>query len=384
MLSFPRLRLALGILALALLCHPEASRADSKRHTIETIDGVKLKANLWTGGKDGATVILLHNFDKTGGDSTKDGWNALAEALNKAGHTVISFDFRGHGQSLEVDPDKFWHAEFGYNSKYVKFKRDKEGKLPTTITTADITPNYYPFLVNDISAVRAFLDKQNDAGNINTKNIIVIGAGQGATLGALWMESEMRRRQAVPNNPLIGVQASLTLPPGAFQFKEPAGRDLAAGIFLTPSPTLGGQNVPLQSWLKDLGKEHKVPLAFISGKDDKDGSKYALTLLTSISPNYKVDAPPPKELPFTGEKTIADTKLKGSELLTAELGTQDWIVKDYLKPMIEKRTIIAQETQAFEKYPSFWMIGTARVPARLKETDASPRPLPLGSFGINR
>ena len=34
---------------------------------------------------------------------------------------------------------------------------------------------------------------KNDDGEANSSNIIVIGAGEGATLGALWMASEWRR-----------------------------------------------------------------------------------------------------------------------------------------------------------------------------------------------
>jgi len=396
MLSFRILRPVLGLLALALLIQPEPGRAqvpppaNSKRHTIETIDGVHLKANLWVGkkGQDGATVILLHNFDKGGGDSQKDGWNALGDALQKAGHSVISFDFRGHGQSLEVNPDKFWsQMEFPYNTRYLKFKVQPGGKLPGTISQTDFTANYYPFLVNDITAIRAFLDKQNDAGIINTKNLIVIGAGQGATLGALWMESELKRRQAVPKDPRLGIAAAAVLPPVAFDFKDPAGQDIAAGIFLSPSPTLGGQPVPLTTWMKDLGTvkdSNKIPLAFLYGGEDKTGSKYALDLLTAVSPNYKKGMAPPKELPFTGEEAI-ETKLTGSQLLNAELPTEKWIVEKYIPPMLEKRTIIAAGTQAFEKWPAFWRSPTGVIiPVRLRETDEAPRPVPLQLFGIQR
>jgi alpha-beta hydrolase superfamily lysophospholipase len=384
---FRLLRVALGILALALLLQPETGRAQApaaKRYTIDTIDGVKLKANLWVGknGKDGATVILLHNFDNKGGDCQKDGWNDLAAALQKEGHSVLSFDFRGHGESIGVDPAKFWSNEFAYNQRYVKFKL-VEGKPPESITQTNFRDGYYPFLVNDITAVRAFLDKQNDAGTINTKNVVVIGAGQGATLGMLWMESEMRRRQGVPINPALGLAQALLLPPAAINLKDPAGRDLVGGIFLSPSPTLGGMQVPVHSWLKNLGKENKVPLAFITAEGDKEGTKYALNLLLGVSPDYVVGKAPPKELPFTGEKAI-ETKLTGSQMLSEGLPTEKWIVQDYLPKVLEKRTIIAQATQGFDKYPSFWIWPTTRVPARLRETDDTPRPLPLSYFGITR
>lgn len=395
MLAFRLLRLTLGAFALALLLQPELTRAqgnDPKRYTIDTIDGVKLKANLWVGakGKDGATVILLHDFDKTGGSCQKDGWNALAAALQKEGHSVISFDFRGHGESIGVDKRKFWDRsdlnpnltlnEFPYNPRYVK-ARIKGGEFPETIAHTDFNSLYYPFLVNDIAAVRAFIDRQNDAGTINTKNIVVIGAGQGATLGALWMATEQKRKQA-GMMPILGLQVALAQP-GGLQFKGAAGQDIAAGIFLSPSPTLGGQSVPLMSWLREVGKEEKIPLAFISADNDKAGSQFASRLLLAVSPNFVTGKAPPKELPFTGEKNIA-TKLTGSKMLDADLPTESWIVKDYLPPLLEKRTIIAQAAHQFDKFPSFWIFNNRFVPARIKDTDDAPRPIPLIQFNINR
>src|SRR5206468_1737017 len=115
--------------------------------------------------------------------------------------------------------------------------------------------------------------------------------------------------------------------PAAIVLKDPAGRDLAGGIFLSPSPTLGGYNVPLANWMKDVGKENKVPVAFINATGDKNGTKFALDLLTMVSPNFKVGMAPPKELPFTGEKTI-ETKLIGSQMLSEGLDTEKFIVKD--------------------------------------------------------
>jgi pimeloyl-ACP methyl ester carboxylesterase len=387
MLSFRLIRQTLGILVFAFLLAPEAGRAQvakAKNVKIPTIDGVTLNANFWVGGgKGGATVILLHNFDKTGGDSQKDGWNALAENLQKAGHSVLSFDFRGHGQSLTVEPAKFWSPEFAYNMAILRPKRDKEGKYPETITTADLTAAYYPFLVNDIAAVRAYLDRQNDAGNINTKNVIVIGAGQGATLGALWMETEMKRRQAEPKIANVTVAQAAKLPANVFDFKNPTGKDLAAGIFLDISPTLDGKEMPIHTWLKDVGKENKVPLVFLYGTQDAAAKKVSVDLLSSISPNYKVGGMEewPKELPFTGEKGIPNTKLKGSQLLTADLPTEG-LIATYTNRLLEKRTIIAHEIQGFDKSPAFWVFPTGMIPVRTKPTEDAPRPIPLGSFGI--
>ena len=100
--------LALGLAAISLT---SARAADDTKETqkvkkdatvtFRTVDSVDLKGTLWTPtNKKNACVLLLHDFSrKTGGNRNDDGWNDLGEALAKEGYTVLSFDFRGRGDS---------------------------------------------------------------------------------------------------------------------------------------------------------------------------------------------------------------------------------------------------------------------------------------------
>jgi len=390
MQSLRAIRYALVLPLLAVLLQPPAAPAQApapekfKSYTVDTIDGVHLKVNLFKGnkGKDGVTVLLLHHFDKQGGDSTK-GMKSLAEAFQKAGHTVVTFDFRGHGESTSIDKDVFWANEFLYNQRYIN--RPKGG-VPESISHGDFKPAYYAYLVNDITTVRAFLDRLNDNGDVNTSNIVVVGAGQGATLGALWMASEYRRRQAKPIQPNVGLVILNQLPLNNFILEKEEGRDLAAAIFLSISPTLGGQTVPIVNWIKDLGREQKLPMAFIYGKEEEGSPTVASQLLKSIDPTYAPDRKnPPKDFELLKELAV-ETKLGNSQLLAAEFPTENWILKTFLNDVFEKRTLREQRTRDFEKYPNFWLTnnGLTRTPARILDTDKSPRPLPLAPFGINR
>ncbi len=375
-------RVALGLLVLICLMQPQPSQADSKTYTIDTIDGVKLKVNYYRGnkGKDGVTVLLLHHFDKQGGDANK-GWKGIAETIQKAGHNVVTFDFRGHGESTGVEKEKFWSAEFPYNTRYIR--KTAKDRFPETISHSEFDQRYYAYLVNDIAAVRAFLDRLNDSGEVNTSNIVVIGAGQGATLGALWMASEFKRRQAIPFNPVVTVPAANRLPINAFDMREPAGKDFAAGIFLSISPTIGGLSVPLISWIEEIGKEQKVPLAFVYGKEDKGDPAIAQALLKKIDPNYRSNGKPNKGFELFREHGVA-TKLSGSQLLAPEFRTQDWIIKDYLNDVFQNRPLVEVKTREFDKYPAFWISTNMLTlsPVRLSPTDKAPRPLPLSQFGI--
>jgi len=321
----PRLAAALTLLALLGLisssapAQPAKGKGDSKTVTFNSFDGVELKGTFWPDvsgrkGKD-ATVILLHNFDpRKGGSRSQDGWDSLGAHLQRDGYAALSFDFRGFGDSKTVDKNKFWAHKQNALAR-------RGPKLTDAIDHKNFQANYYPYLANDIAAARAFLDDRNDAGECNTSSIVVIGAGEGATLGALWMESEFYRRRQKDPSAMFGNPALL----------DPEGRDLAAGVWLTISPYLGGRlQVPLQKWITDLGRTHKVPMAFDFGKGDSASANRARQYLKQINPSTK-------KLALTGEQAIEGTNLTGSALLQGSLSTEKWIVQTYLTKVMDER-----------------------------------------------
>src|SRR6516162_2546831 len=88
-------------------------KIESKRVHFPTYDEVELSGSFYrstpVGKRDkDAVVLLLHDFQHIkGGGSTEDGWRQLAGQLQKEGYSVLSFDFRGFGNSKTVSP-KFW------------------------------------------------------------------------------------------------------------------------------------------------------------------------------------------------------------------------------------------------------------------------------------
>src|SRR3954453_22578742 len=108
MFSRSRILLGLAVLAGALLAvgpsHGQAAKkANTKNVTFKTSDGVELSGTLYPApsGKRDATVILLHNFalKKGGSSSSEEGWGNLATTLQTNGYVVLTFDFRGFGES---------------------------------------------------------------------------------------------------------------------------------------------------------------------------------------------------------------------------------------------------------------------------------------------
>src|SRR4051812_43416471 len=200
MFSRPRILIGLAVLAAALLSvgpsHGQAAKnkANTKNVTFKTADSVELGGTLYPApsGKRDATVIMLHNFDlkKGGSSSSEEGWGQLAASLQTAGYVVLTFDFRGFGESKTLgNKNEFWNAK--YNG--LGYIRRRPGNPPDSIDHKSFNQAYVPYLVNDIAAAKAYVDKLNDNRECNSSSVILIGAGESATLGAMWMANEFHR-----------------------------------------------------------------------------------------------------------------------------------------------------------------------------------------------
>jgi len=263
---------------------------------IVTVDGVRLTGHFYASSKRNApAVIMLHPIGD-GKSSKSQEWKALAEALQKANYSVITFDFRGHGESTSFDStDAFWAQPA--NKSFVKLKVKEE------LDVKDYIKNngYASALVNDIAAIKAYLDRKNDEGACNTANTIVIGADNGATLGALWINSEWNRYKYTPPMPPMSLK-------GMYE-KRPEGSDVLAGIFLTAQSTLAGsKTVSVTGLLNNACKTHGMAALFFYGKEDAKAKTFNKTL----EKNLKVKDSKKHEFIAAVE---LDTNLSGMKLL---------------------------------------------------------------------
>jgi alpha-beta hydrolase superfamily lysophospholipase len=335
MRSLSRASLAL---ALSVSFAAAASAAEFKRVPFSTVDGVELEGTFYPGKKD-VTVLLLHNFDpRAGGSSHQDGWDHLAEKLQEAGYSVFSFDFRGFGNSKTLsNANHFWSAP--HNRSWL---RGGGTKLPETIDQKNFPANYYYNLINDIEAAKAYLDRKNDAGEINTSNLVIIGAGEGASLGALWLQAQCRLHRDRAN--ILGAPPALD---------EAECKDVAAAVWLSIRPTFNGRT-SVRSALYEAARDQKIPMAFVYGEREKGG---AADFAHTMEQNIKKP-----ELKFTGGEAIKKTELSGSKLLDNSLNTEEWIVEKYLAPVIEARGIRERKKREMDKFAYYW----ARTKAGIK------------------
>jgi pimeloyl-ACP methyl ester carboxylesterase len=304
--------------AAAGVCHQTTAQENVK---ITTADGVKLHAVFYASQKKSPpTVILLHPVGE--GKSSKGAeWKALAEALQKADYSVMMFDFRGHGESTSIDePQLFWNKAANVNYVRVKNKKDETIDVKDYIKAGG---SYLPTLCNDIAAVRTYLDIRNDTfKDCNTSSLIVIGADAGATLGAIWMNSEWQRYKY---SPPMGVSAILP----KFVERNPEGKDIIAAVFLTPSPSLEKRTLSLSSVLKVAVKDNGTAATFFYGEEDTKASDFAKAL------ESKLKVKDSKKHDYVGAVKLK-TNLSGVKLLQKGLQTDLSIVK-YLDNVVDDR-----------------------------------------------
>jgi hypothetical protein len=304
------------------------AKAQFTRVQIPTFDGMELGGTFYpsapAGGKKDkdAVVMLLHDFThRGGGGSHKDGWDNLAAKLQQEGYSVLQFDFRGFGDSKAVGA-KFW--KYKHNQMLRAFRGGV--KPAKSIDQKDFPSQYYGVLVNDIVAARAYLDNRNDARDVNTSNLIVIGGGDGAALGAMWMGAEMRRQRDKESDRLpVGRNPRLS------ELDEPEGKDFAAAIWLTINPSVAGRGVShtIRSSLVDVAQKGKVPTFFFYGKNDDKASNLTLNYIKAI----QTQGGKTVEMKESMDKPVPGTELAGGKLLGERLRTTSLLVKELNKVM---------------------------------------------------
>jgi pimeloyl-ACP methyl ester carboxylesterase len=221
-----------------------------------TVDHMHLGGTLYHGWKSkrGLTVLMLHDL---GSNRSSPGWKRLAETLQAEGHTVLTFDFRGHGDSRKVSAS-FWR--YPVNKYLNSYKLNTIAELqPTVLRLDDFPSEYRPWLIEDIAAARTYLDRLHDdpASSVNTFNLVVLGAGQAAALGSLWLATEGLRY----NGSNVG---------NKIQLRWEEKRSVLQAVWIGMADPLKLRPFGIHSWLEGAHAKPVVPIAFIYGEEDID------------------------------------------------------------------------------------------------------------------
>jgi pimeloyl-ACP methyl ester carboxylesterase len=341
----------------ALVLTPPARSDEAEPEPVRflTADGVELRGSFSAGpkGRKSPAALLLHDL---GDDRAEAAWDGLAAELRKAGLAVLRFDFRGHGRSTAVT-EAFWQVPL--NRQMVRGFHPSRPR--ESVGHDDFDRAYYPTLVNDVAAAKLLLDRKNDAGECNSSAVFLVGAGEGAAVGALWLAAESYRHRATG-----GVVPRL----------EPASaaKDVVAAVWLGLTPSLGRRRVPVAEAVRRAGRDLKVPTAFLHGESDEAASDFAARCVAALK--GRAD-----DMPLTAAQAVRDSRRDAGEPLrpSAEAGT---LVRNYVENVIEAEGTGAWEPREVESNAYFWAFpGTRLLPAKA-EGDRDFRLVPLPALGV--
>lgn len=293
--------------------------------SFKSADGVTLIGKWYKNPKGASSVVLLLHDYKA--NPTEAVWEDTAQQLVSYGYHVFRFDFRGHGKSTDVKPNEFWQNPV--NKNLVK-SGGVNLAVKSSIKFTEFYTNYYPMLVQDIAAARNVIDLLNDVKELNSSTVYLLGAGDAAYLGMLYISSEWLRESEKPNMAYTREMVSPRV--GLFQNAQSAGPDIAGAIWLSPTRNTGITNQNVKDWTLSphaIRMRNETPMLFIHGaKDTKSTqvSKYLANEALAIKlTNYNGVAIPKVEQTFVRE--IKDSAATGTKLLGNNLGTEDMIEK---------------------------------------------------------
>jgi len=211
--------------------------------------------------------------------------------------------------------------------------------------------------VNDLAAVRLHLDKKNDNSKVNTTSIYLIGVGDAAAIGMAWIYAEWNRPSVAPMFGIgAGAQTYAFVPqlrPNLI--KTPAGNDIAAAIWISPTVPKAFPKATLQNWVRDpVAKLRSTPMMFLVGDKDDTGKRDAETYFRDV-----LVARPPKGSSLNdADKTYlleikGGGQQKGLQMLgKADLKVEDLVVK-YMVDQVQKKRPTEEPTKREYKDPYF-------------------------------
>ena len=273
----------------------------------------------------------------------------LARTLQTRGFAVLTFDFRGHGGSVMVAAE-FW--KHPHNS--LLMPKGVRGPRPGgKILIQEFPAAYHPQLVLDVAAAQRFLELRNDTRDLNANNLIVVGAGKGATLAALWLASEWHRVEKIGG--------------------PPAGSAVAAAVWISLEPNVFSRSVQgVDNWLHFAGQTNQVPMLFLHGQQDATAARTAGYVARSR----------PGNSPWTYAQPIPDTNAGSLALLRTKPAASEEVVK-YIAAVLEQHPDKAWSEHDFEKKSFLWTFPGFVQVAKPEKT-AHLNPLPFNAIGSIR
>jgi pimeloyl-ACP methyl ester carboxylesterase len=339
---------------------------DPEEETFLSADGIQLHGLFHKSTKSPGTdpvVILLYPPGKDN-NMLKGDWVGLAKRLTEAGYNVFRFDWRGHGKSNDIrDTVKFWSNPFTgmWNKTFINGSNKRP--IKDTFFFKDLLnpAAYSPVYLTDLAAARAHLDSKNDAGDVNTSSIYLIGSESAATLGMAWLAIEWNRPAFYPTPNQLGQAPRYEFVPQPLRGDfDTGGADISGAVWLSPSrpPTISpfvvksfvsgimpnGYRMPLAPKIRDNN-----PMLFLFGAGDRKGAEQAAFFHNEVlvgKGDAKNGLRPLNDkylLPIAKGGTLSGVALLGNN---EELGTEKTMM-EFLATLQKERKQITRKPRGF-------------------------------------
>jgi len=287
-----------------------------ERFDTVTDDGVEIVGDYYppppAKGKNAPVVLLLHAVGPQRINASRKDWEKFPEQLQSKGYAVIAFDFRGYGDSTKITkPEKYWQVPAaGLLGPHVPKRSFPAKNPPIKIDLRDYgSPTELAQLGNDLIAIKRWAHYKNDASELNSGNMIVIGAEQGAVIGALWAYNEF-------------VMPTRQRGPGKWE-----GEDISCVVWLSLQPFLGNSNIESATLKKCLmAMKDKFPTLAMYGDTDNMRRNFWNRALEWIKPQDQSE-----RFKGTGVWPIKGTNLAGTKLLGNEAFGSEKTIIDYIE-----------------------------------------------------
>jgi hypothetical protein len=341
-----------AVLSLVLLSASSAISQDAikpEEHSFESIDGVKLSGLFYPSKEGGSapTVLMLHAYEANPHEPV---WDDTAKMLASKGYNVFQLDFRGHGKSIDVVPNKFWDTNAPWGRINIQNIQIQGGPgraaLKGKISFKEFKNTYYPMLIQDIAAARTYLDIMNDSGKVNTSTIYLLGVGDAVNLGTLFIATEYLRERSKPNVAFPPEVVSTRRQPFS---SDVAGSDYGGAIWLSPDPTQKIQPRDLKAVVISpyaINMRQETQMLFLFGAKDRKSAQMSDQMFSNVLMVESKTGPAGMKLlrpPQTFIRSIKDSAAVGTKLLGNNLGTEK-LIEDFLTAVDKERRAKTRKT----------------------------------------
>lgn len=278
---------------------------------LQTTDGVRLKAWYYGVPKDSApaaTVILVHDLE--GSHSSVE---PLALALQELGFAVVAPDLRGHGASTSRVGQK----------EPIEARKLKKNELEFIPQSAGGSVREQSTVRGDIEAVRNWIKRKSDDGELDIDRLCVVGSGAGAILAAMWTAADWSWQPIATG---------------------PQGRQVRAVVLVSPVWAMKG--ITISTAMANDALKQNIPLMVLGGGNDRDAKRLFEFLQSKRPAGWFKQRPgqQPEKAAKLGKIADAslvyielDSTLSADKLATDAAATVAGRIKTFLSLVIDRK-----------------------------------------------